>query len=83
MNGFEIMLVWAIYCCPVPLYVMNGEDSIGTAPIANGLIYSEKESYTKFKLSEYLEEFELHSLKSHIMALKNHQNSFEEIKKCE
>ncbi len=41
MNGFEIMLVWAIYCCPVPLYVMNGEDSIGTAPIANGLIYSE------------------------------------------
>lgn len=47
----------------------------------NGLIYSEKESYIKFRFFEYFSEIKLHSLKSHIKALKNSKNSFDSISK--
>jgi hypothetical protein len=42
----------------------------------NGLIYSEKESYIKFRFFEYLSEFKLHSLNNHLKALKKTNNNF-------
>ena len=42
----------------------------------NGLIYSEKESYIKFGFFEYLSEFKLHSLKNHLKAIRQKNNSF-------
>jgi hypothetical protein len=47
----------------------------------NGLIYSEKESYTKFRFYEYLSEFKLHSLANHHKAIRSSENSLAEITK--
>jgi len=46
----------------------------------NKLIYSEKESYIKFRFFEYLSEFKLHSLKNHIKAIRKTENSIKNIK---
>ena len=45
----------------------------------NGLIYSEKESYIKFRFFEYLSEFKLHSLKNHLKAIRSSKNSLDNI----
>lgn len=47
----------------------------------DGLIYSERESYIKFKFFEYFDEFKLHSLKNHLDAIRSINNTFDEINK--
>lgn len=45
----------------------------------DGLIYKERESYVKFNLREYFTEFNLHSLKNHLTAIRDVRNSAVEI----
>lgn len=45
----------------------------------DNLLYTERESYVKFKLSEYLSEFNLHSLKNHLSAIRDIRNGSSDI----
>lgn len=45
----------------------------------DGLVYKEKEAYVKFNLTEYTDAIKLHSLKNHIIAIRDEQNNREAI----